>query len=252
MISGESHGDVTVLTLEHGKANALDTQLCRGLVAALDEVQREEARAVVLTGKGRIFSAGVDLFQVVEGGPGYVEEFLPALTALVSSLVEFPRPLVAAVNGHAIAGGCVAACACDRRLGAVGDGRMGVPELKVGVPFPTLALEVVKTAVGFRTARELVYSGRTLAMDEAERAGLVDRLVGADDLVKAAVEEARKLAALPADAFALTKRQLWSQALDDHHRHGAARDAEVVERWAAEETRERIRQYLEATVGRKG
>ncbi len=252
MIHGETRGTATVLTLQHGKANALDTELCRGLVAALDELVREEVPAVVLTGRGGIFSAGVDLFRVADGGAGYVADFLPALSELFLALIEFPRPLVAAVNGHAIAGGCLVACACDRRLMAAGGGRIGVPELRVGVPFPTLALEVLRTAVGTGRARELAYGGHTVSPEDAEALGLVDRVAAPEALLDEAVAEAERLAALPADAFALTKRQLWTPAFDAYARHGAARDAEVVEQWSREASRETIRRYLEATVGRKG
>jgi enoyl-CoA hydratase len=252
MIRGETHGAVTVLTLEHGKANALDTELCRGLAAALDELVREGVPAVVLTGRGSIFSAGVDLFRVVDGGAAYVADFLPALSELFLALVELPRPLVAAVNGHAIAGGCLVACACDRRLMAAGRGRVGVPELRVGVPFPTLALEILRTATGTAGARELATRGHTVGPEEAEQLGLVDRVTPAETLLDEACAEAERLAALPADAFALTKRQLWTPALDAYHRHGAGRDAEVVEQWSREASRQAIRRYLDETVGRKG
>ena len=251
MIHGETRGAVTVLTIEHGKANALDTELCRGLTAALDELVREGAPAAVLTGRGSIFSAGVDLFRVVDAGPAYVAEFLPALSELLLALIEFPRPLVAAVNGHAIAGGCLVACACDRRLMAAGKGRIGLPELRVGVPFPTLALEILRAATGTAGARQLAIRGHTVGPDDAEHFGLVDRVTPAEVLLAEACAEAEQLAAVPADAFALTKRQLWTPTLDLYHRHGATRDAEVAEQWSREESRQAIRRYLDATFGRK-
>jgi len=256
MISGEQRGPVTVLTLDHGKANAVDTELCRGLVAALDEMLREGTPAVVLTGTGRIFSAGVDLFQVLDGGEEYLREFLPALDAMLRAVIEFPHPLVAAVNGHAVAGGCVLACGCDRRLmaGAGADGkagRIGVPELAVGVPFPTMPLEVLRTAVSSATFRDLVYSGRTVAPEEAMELGLVDRVVDADDLLGEACAEAERLSDLPEDAFALTKRQFWTPALDAMDRHGPAWSAEVLTQWSSETTQDRIRRYLDKTMGQK-
>jgi enoyl-CoA hydratase len=205
----------------------------------------------VITGRGKIFSAGVDLFRVVDGGRDYVDEFLPALRDLFAALLEFPRPLVAAVNGHAIAGGCVIACGCDRRL-ASGVGRIGMPELTVGVPFPTVALEMVRGAVGTATARDLVLSGRSLEMTEALHRGLVDRLVEPEDLVDEACAEAERLAVLPPDAYALTRRQLHEPALAAHRGPGREWDEEVIEQWSRPETLERIRGYLDKTVGRKG
>lgn len=252
MISARQKDRVTVLTIEHGKANALDLELCRGVVSALDELVREGAEAVVVTGRGSIFSAGVDLKRVVEGGASYLEEFLPAIPELLEAVVEFPRPLVAAMNGHAIAGGCVLACACDRRVATDGGGRAGVPELTVGVPYPTLALEVMRTALAPPAFRDLVLTGRTVEMAEAEELGLVDRTVAPDELLDAACAEAERLANLPADALAVTKRQMWEPALATHRRHLGDWDREVLALWSRDETRERIRAYLDATVGGKG
>ncbi len=260
MISGEQRGSVTVLTLEHGKANAVDTELCHGLVGALDELLREGTPSVVLTGRGRIFSAGVDLYQVLEGGEEYLEVFLPALDAMLRAVIKFPHPLVAAVNGHAVAGGCVLACGCDLRLmagagdGAEGDrgaGRIGVPELAVGVPFPAMPLEVLRTSLSAAAFRDLVYSGRMVGPDEALELGLVDRVVDPGDLLEEACAEAERLSDLPEDAFALTKRQFWTPALDAMDRHGAAWSAEVLNQWSSETTQDRIRRYLKETVGRK-
>lgn len=249
MIRAEQRGRVTVLTLEHGKANAFDVELCRGVVSVLDEMVREGAESVVLTGRGKIFSAGVDLFRLLDGGRDYVEEFLPALDAALQAVVTFPAPLVAAVNGHAIAGGCVVACGCDRRLASPGGGRIGVPELAVGVPFPTLAFELVRVGAP-RAVRDLVFSARTVEMEEARELGVIDRLVEGEVLLEAACEEAERLARLPREGFALTKRQFWEPAMARKRTVGAGWDEEVLEQWCGEEARGRVREYLEKTVGR--
>ena len=144
MIHREDRDTVTVLRMEHGKANAVDTDLFTDIGAALDAIEDSSARALVLTGTGSMFSAGVDLFRVLDGGAPYLAEFLPLLSATVRRLFTFPRPIVAAVNGHAIAGGCVLAAACDRRVMNRDKGKIGVTELMVGVPFPADALETLR------------------------------------------------------------------------------------------------------------
>ena len=106
----------------------------------------DQARAVVITGSGSVFSAGVDLQRIVAGGPSYVREFLPALSDSFMAIFDHPGPVVAAVNGHAIAGGCVIAAACDVRLMA--HGKIGLAELSVSVPFPPVAMEIMRYAVG--------------------------------------------------------------------------------------------------------
>ncbi|MGZ5434199.1 MAG: enoyl-CoA hydratase/isomerase family protein, partial [Thermoanaerobaculia bacterium] len=118
--------------------------------------------AVILTGTGSIFSAGVDLFRVVDGGSDYVARFFPALARFVLDLFAFPKPFVVAANGHAIAGGCIFTLCADYRLMAAGTARIGVPELLVGVPFPASVLEVIRYAVPPQHLQMLVYSGRTV------------------------------------------------------------------------------------------
>ena len=116
MISVEVRGQVAVVQMAHGKANALDTAFCQSLTAEFAGLAGSACRAAVLTGRGPIFSAGVDLLQLRDGGPGYLGEFLPALSEAFLAVFGCPVPVVAAVNGHAITGGCVLACACDYRV----------------------------------------------------------------------------------------------------------------------------------------
>ena len=113
-ITLESHHDIAVLRIDHGGGNTLDTSSCRELVLRLEEAS--PARAVVLTGTGRIFSAGVDLKRIHDGGAAYVAEFLPLLSDALLAVFGCPRPVVAALNGPAIAGGAVLAAACDHRV----------------------------------------------------------------------------------------------------------------------------------------
>lgn len=251
MIHREDHGRVAVLRMEHGKANALDTELFADLGRELAAVAAADLEAVVLTGTGSIFSAGVDLFRVLDGGQAYLEEFLPELSRGLGELFSFPRPVVAAINGHAIAGGYILACACDHRLMAWGPGRVGVPELRVGVPFPTLPLEVLRFAAPKEHLQEMVYTGRTYTAEEALERGLVDGAESHDTLVEHAVGIAGRLGSIPADAFRLTKHTLRRPVLEAW-RGAAATDREVFEAWAAPATFDIIRSYLDKTVGKRG
>jgi enoyl-CoA hydratase/carnithine racemase len=150
MIDLKTDDGIPVVTIAHGKANALDIDLCKALVECFEELRASVVRAVVITGQGRMFSAGVDLVRVSSGGADYVRAFLPILNRAFDALFFLPKPVVAAVNGHAIAGGCVLTCCADRRLMARGVGRIGVTELLVGVPFPALAFEILRAAVPAR------------------------------------------------------------------------------------------------------
>jgi len=246
MIERTLSGDVVTLRLAHGKVSALDLELAEALDLTINELATSEARAVVLTGTGSSFSAGVDLFRVVHGGRDYVERFFPALNRLILDLFAFPKPLVVAANGHAIAGGCIFTLCGDSRLMAAGNGRIGIPELLVGVPFPASVLEVIRFAVPPQHLQTLVYSGRTVVPDEALRLGLIDEVT--DDLPNRAAAVASQLAALPPDAFTLAKRQLRSRTLR-HARHYANEfDAAALDIWSSDTTHARIRDYLARTV----
>ena len=251
MIHREDRDRVAVLRMEHGKANAIDPDLFTDLNRALDDLEATASGAVVLTGTGTIFSAGVDLFKVLDGGADYLRAFLPLLSSSVRRLFAFPRPVVAAVNGHAIAGGCILAAACDRRVMGRAAGGIGVSELLVGVPFPVDAFETLRSLLPDHVVQDLVYSGRTLDAAEALAVGLVEEVVEPEEVVDRAVASAGRLAAIPSQAFALTKRQLRSPALARMERGAAELDPEVLASWSRPETAARIRAFLERTVGRK-
>ena len=248
MINSARRGSVALLRITHGKANALDLELCEALTAQLNDCAGSDAGAIVVTGDGRMFSAGVDLVRILSGGAAYVRAFLPSLNRMLAALFSVPKPVVAAVNGHAIAGGCVIACAADYRMMAPEAGRIGIPELLVGVPFPVVPLEIMRFAAP-QHVQALAYRGLTLTADLALQHGLVDAVVDAERLLDEAVAVAESLAAIPAAAFALTKRQMREPALQ-RMRAGAAMDAAAEDSWASAETLDAIRGYVARTLNR--
>lgn len=237
-------GVVVILRLAHGKAAALDLEFLRAIDDAFAREEHSAARAVVLTGTGSIFSAGVDLFRVVDGGRAYLAEFLPALDACLRRLLAFEKPLVAAINGHAIAGGFVMACAADRRLLARGRATYGAPELEVGVPFPPAALELVRLGCPPDALREIVLESRIFGCEDCLARGLVDELVLPEALLDRAVERAGKLASPPGRSFAITKRLLRRPALERLEREGS-RSEEILDAWASDEVLGAIRGYVQ-------
>ena len=169
MIDIKTNAGIAVLTLTHGKANALDIEFCEAMAEQFMALRQSDAKAVVITGQGKIFSAGVDLKRLSEGGADYIRKFLPALHKLYDAVFYHPKPVVAAINGHAIAGGAVLAACADRRIMARESGRIGVTELLVGVPFPALAFEIVRFAVLPRYLPELTLSGCLLYTSPSPR-----------------------------------------------------------------------------------
>lgn len=248
MINVSFRGAVVILELAHGKANTLDVEFCQALIKQFDDLNSNAAKAVVITGLGRIFSAGVDLIRLQAGGAGYVRTFLPVLSRLFDVVLQFPKPVVAAVNGHAVAGGCILACCTDRRLMAREASRIGVTELPVGLPFPALALEVMRHVTTPKYFSEVIYGGATYAPEAAIERGLVDEVVEPDALMERAIAAAETLAALSPPAFVIAKRQMQLPLIERMQRDGANIDVAVVEAWAAPEAAARVQDYVARTL----
>ena len=244
MIQVDHHGDVAVVRLEHGKVNALDVELLRAITDTMHDLAG--AGAIVLTGTGRAFSAGVDLRRVVDGGAAYVAEFLPALSEAFLAVFDCPSPVVAAVNGHAIAGGCVLAAAADLRL--MSGGTIGLTELVVGVQFPTVPLEIARFAFGPSDGR-LAVTGATGDAAEALRLGLVDDVVPAEDLLTEAVRRADSLAKIPAAVYAVTKEQLHRPTHQQIAERRELDDKKALATWSSADTIAGIAAFLERLSG---
>jgi enoyl-CoA hydratase len=247
MIERSEQDQIVTLRLAHGKASALDLELCEAIASALAEAR--DARAVILTGTGSIFSAGVDLFRMTNEGAPYVARFVPALDSMIRTLFAFPRPVVAAINGHAIAGGCIIAAACDVRVMSAGTGRIGVPELLVGVPFPSLIVEVLRFAIAPPHLQELMLRAGTFKPDDALKRGIVDEV--ADDVHARALANAQHLGAIDAEAFRLTKLQLRGDVFRRAEVVAREHDAAVLAHWSSPATHQNIRDYLARTVHKK-
>lgn len=250
MIERESHDGITIVRMNRGKVNALDPELIEAISATFDEIDGPSTSAVVLTGSGSSFSAGVDLRRLLAGGVGYVKDFYPPLIRMFEKLYTFERPVVAAVNGHAIAGGCVLVQCCDYRLMASGTARIGVPELLVGVPFPTFVTELMRASVNRGNLQDILYSGRTLLPEEALRVGMIDETIDSETLLEAATDAARRLGNLSPRAFSITKRTLREETME-RVRYLLPEETEVRALWETEETLVRIQDYLDRTIVKK-
>lgn len=247
MIERTDAGGIRIVKLAHGKVSAMDLELANAFMAEMEAARDPSVRAVILTGSGSSFSAGVDLFRVVKDGRDYALRFLPALDNMLLAALTLPKPLIAAVNGHAIAGGCILAAACDHRIMTEGNGRIGIPELAVGVPFPALPLQIMAARVSDGALRDLVYTGRTVMIDEARTLGLIDEKCPAGMLMDRAMEVAERMALIPAGAFALTKETLVAPILE-RTKQLAPANARVTQAWTEPHTYDTIRAYLEKTI----
>ena len=248
MFHREDQDGVRVLRLTHGKANALDLEFCRALARLFRELEKEGPEPVVLTAEGSIFSAGVDLRRFLDEDVAYVDVFLEALDDGFEAVWSAGVPVVAAANGPAIAGGCVLVQAADSRLMAEGTGRIGLPELPVGVPFPPLVLEILRSAVPTERLREVTLLGRLYEPSAARDLGLLDEVVAAEALLDRARECARKLGAAPVASYRATKQEILAPHRAWLREEGRALTESCRAVWRSEDTRNAIRAYVERTL----
>ena len=247
MIERTNEDGIETIRLAHGKVSALDVELLEAITQALGEAA-SSADAIVLTGTGSAFSAGVDLFRMLDEGEAYISRFLPALDDTLRTLFSLPVPVVAAINGHAIAGGCVVALACDYKV--MSTGRMGIPELLVGVPFPVSAFEVVRFALSPAVMQKVIYTGRTVESDEAFSLGMIDEVVGEGEVKERALGMARQMASVPKVTFRLTKSQLRAATVEKISRLDDSFDPDIRRVWNDPEIHAVIRAYLDKTLGK--
>jgi len=206
--------------------------------------QHAEASALVLTSSQTLFSAGWDLPVVSGFDRREMEAFLGDFTALMRDLFTFEAPLVAALPGHAIAGGLILASAADERIAAEGNGELGLSEVALGVPIPRACYEIFVHLLGNRGAERLAAAGDNVSGARALEAGLLDRIVPAADLLDAALDRARQLAGRSRVAYAEVKRRARAETLARFDRAGAGDP--FLDFWFSDEARRRI----EALVAR--
>jgi enoyl-CoA hydratase/carnithine racemase len=208
----EEHGDVALVRVDRPPANALDLELLTEARAAAEELAASGPGAVVLTGREGFFSAGIDLKLVPTLDADGQRAMVDGVNRLMAAWYSFPRPVVCAVNGHAIAGGMIIALAGDYRVGCT-QGKLGLTELRAGVPYPAVPLAIVRTELSARAARVLTLRAQLVDPDEALSLGLVDELAAPEDVLQRALVVAGEMAELPAKAYWDTKRELRAEAI---------------------------------------
>jgi len=222
-----------------GKANALNPRSLSAIERALDEAEGGGARGVILTGYDRFFSAGLDLVRLYGLERDAMDGFMAWFDSVMLRVFAFPRPVVAAVAGHAVAGGGILALACDARVMGASAGRFGLNEIRLGVPFPASALEIARHAVPAGSVVEVLCEGELFEPGAALARGLVTEVVDGDVLA-AARRTCVRLAAAPTDAFATIKMALKGSAVERARATRESLRRAFVDAWYAPEARRRI------------
>jgi enoyl-CoA hydratase/carnithine racemase len=232
---------IAELRLERGKVNALNEPLVDELSCCLSDLASDsQVRGILLTGSGKFFSFGFDIPEFMGASKEAFARYLEKFTALYRDLFAHPKPVVAAINGHAVAGGCMLATACDVRVMARESGKIGLNEIGFGSSLFAGSLAMLRFWIGGRRAQEVVYGGALYTAEQALALGLVDAAVPADALLDEARRRLQEHAARSPAAFHSIKRLLREPILEEMQRREATSLREFVEIWYSPETRREL------------
>lgn len=243
----ETQGSVAVVKLDRGVTNAISLELVLELKETLRDVRDDSAhRGLVLTGSNeKFFCIGFDIPELFELEVGEFEVFYKAFNQLCLDLFTLPKPTVAAMEGHATAGGCVLALCCDYRFAVDGRKLLGLNEIKLGVPVPYLADSILRQVVGVRRARTIMETGDFYPSRDALKLGLVDRVLPAGEVLPEAVRQASTLGASPGEGYALIKRNRVEPVEEEVRARLEEREKLFIESWYSPGARERLREARE-------
>lgn len=234
--------NVAVLTLSRGKVNPFNEAFIEEFQHCVDQLAEDDSvGALVITGRGKFFSFGLDVPELYSLSPENFAEFLRAFTHLYTTLFVYPKPVVAALNGHAIAGGCMIAIACDRRLMAEGKSKIGLNEITFGSTVFAGSVEMLRACAGQRGAEEVLFTGAMFDPGRALGLGLIDAVHPAEDLIQVALEEARTMAARDQVAFGNMRKLLRGPIVRAMRDREAESIREFVEIWYSDTTRQQLK-----------
>jgi enoyl-CoA hydratase/carnithine racemase len=204
----EATDQTAVLTLARGKANAINSDMLDELTRAVARAEEDESirGLVIASDRPRFFSTGFDVNEVFEYDRQRMGEFFGRFIDLYEKIIRLPKPVIAAVAGHAFAGGAILALVCDARVFAEGDFVYALNEINLGFVLPSGLIRAAIDAVGVGHARQLLLGGETISPTEAARIGLAREVVAAESVLDRAKEYARRLGEKPASAFSAIKR----------------------------------------------
>ncbi|MCG6981882.1 MAG: enoyl-CoA hydratase/isomerase family protein [Deltaproteobacteria bacterium] len=233
--------DIATVTLQRGKVNALNEPMVEEIDDLFRTLETDTAvKSIIFTGAGKFFSFGFDVPEFLHYPKEDFVYYLEKFTNLCTYLFQFPKPVVAALNGHTIAGGCMLAIACDVRIMASGKGKISLNEITFGAPVFAGSVEMLRFCVGSRNAQAILYSGAMYSAEDALQLGLVDRVSSENALTDDARKVAEEFAGKDSAAFRSIKKLLRKPVAEEMVRHEKDCILEFVDIWYSETTREKL------------
>jgi len=245
MLDTIDHGDVRELRLARPPANALDPDLIALLADAIEDAPHTAKRAIVISGRPGMFSGGLDVPELLKLDREEMLTTLRDFFRLMRNLAESPIPIVAAITGHAPAGGAVISIFCDARVMADGDYKIGLNEVQVGLSLPEIIHTAATRVMGARHAERLGVAGMLVTAAEAHRIGLVDELVPAEAVVERALERCRDLLKLPPKAMLATRELCRRDLVQAFAKQEERTYEKFVNDWFGSETQGAMRALVE-------
>ena len=246
MISVEHHGKVAFAKLNNGVTNALNPKVVRELEAVLKQVKTDAGINGLVLGSSneKFFSIGYDIPELFEMNRNDFKEFYRLFNRTCMDLFTLPKPTVAAITGHAIAGGCILALCCDYRFIAKGHKLVGLNEVKLGLPVPYLPDRLLHALVGVCKAREIMESGEFYPSNAALEVGFVDKILPIEDVVNAAIEHADMLGSLPKVGYKIIKQNRVEVIEEQVTIRQDEKEAYFIESWYSEEARDCLKEAM--------
>ena len=252
MLTKIEHGNgITELRLAHPPANALNPALVQALHQAVESASRSGTRALILSGAEGMFSAGLDVPELLKLDAAAMSAFWKKFIDLLRVIAQSPVPIAAALTGHSPAGGAVLAIFCDTRIAAEGDFKIGLNEVQVGLPVPAVIYAALKRLVGVRQAERLCLHGLLISPDGALRIGLVDQVLPMEQVTPAALEWCCSLLALPQQAVAATRKLARADLVGLFDELGERSHEELMNVWFSAETQAAMRAMVAQLAARK-
>lgn len=231
------------IQLQRGKVNALNESFLDEIRETFEKLHDDDAiRTVVLTGSGSFFSFGFDIPELYAYTQEDFARFLNKFTGLYKYIFLYPKPVIAAINGHAIAGGCMLATACDQRIMAEGKFKISLNEITFGASVFQGSVELLRYWVGGRAAQEILFGGAMYSGPEALRMGLVDEIIPGEEWVTRTAQMAEKYASLNPAAFAHMKRMLRRPVVDRMEKGESESIRDFLKIWYSDDLRSNLRE----------
>jgi enoyl-CoA hydratase/carnithine racemase len=237
---------VRVLKMNRGVTNPLNMELVEELGKHLKDIKdsQEITSLIISSANEKFFSLGFDIPELFPKEPQEFEAFFTAFNHLCLDLYTLPKPTIAALSGHTIAGGFILASCCDYRFLSQGKKFCALNEINLGVPVPYLSDCILRQLVGDRQATEMMYSGNMIPAEEALRMGIVDALLPPEQVLSESIAKAQALGSLPTEAFGAIKANR-TRSVAEEIRRRLEEDIQLfIKFWFIEGARERLKEAI--------